>query len=120
MRLAEDEDVFVGDDPQREPVGAGLADLVQLEERRAGDQPVLAQPDQEGGVAFIEHQAGRLGHLGELAGEVDELVAVAVGPGGQDQQSVGGQQVLAVGQDLLEGLEQGGWLTRPRLAGSAE
>jgi hypothetical protein len=40
--LAEDEDVFVGDDPQREPVGAGLADLVQLEERRAGDQPVLA------------------------------------------------------------------------------
>jgi hypothetical protein len=31
-----------------------------------------------------------------------------VGPGGQDQQSVGGQQVLAAGQDLLEGLEQGG------------
>jgi hypothetical protein len=105
---AEYEDFFVGDDPQREPVGAGLADLVQLEERGAGHQPVLAQPDQEGGVAFIQQQAGRLGHLGELSGEVDEVVAVAVGAGGQDQQPVGSQQVLAAGQDLLEGLEQGG------------
>jgi hypothetical protein len=97
----------VGDDPQRQPVGAGLADLVQLEERRAGHQPVLAQPDQEGSVAFIQHQPGRLGHPGELAGEIDKVVAVAVGPGGQDQQPVGSQQVLTAGQDLLEGLEQG-------------
>jgi hypothetical protein len=40
--LAEYEDVFVGDDPQWEPVGAGLADLVQLKEGRTGHQPVLA------------------------------------------------------------------------------
>jgi len=42
VRLAEYEDVFVGDDPQRESVGAGLADLVQLEEGGSGDEPVLA------------------------------------------------------------------------------
>ena len=35
---------------------------------------------------------------------------MAAGPGGHDQQSVGGQQVLAAGQDFLEGLEQGGWV----------
>ena len=34
--MAEDEDVFVGDDLQREPVGAGLADLVQLENEGRG------------------------------------------------------------------------------------
>ena len=42
---AEDEDVFVGDDPQGQPAGAGLADPVQLKERGARYQPVLAQPD---------------------------------------------------------------------------
>ena len=87
----------------RGPCGPGA-----VGRRRGWDQPVLAQPDQEGGVAFIQQQAGRLGYLGELAGEVDEVVAVAVGAGGQDQQPIEGQQVLAAGQDLLEGLEQGG------------
>ena len=110
----------MGDDPQREPVGAGLADLVQLEERWSRDQPVLAQPDQEGGVAFIEHQAGRLGHLGELAGEVDDVVAVAAGPGGQDQQPVGASRCWQLARICWRVLSRVGWLTRPRLAGSAE
>jgi hypothetical protein len=43
---AEDEDVLVGDNPQRQPPGSGLADPVQLEERRSGHQPVAAEADQ--------------------------------------------------------------------------
>ena len=85
----------MGDDPQWEPAGAGLADPVQLEERGAGDQPVLAQPDQEGGVALIWHQPGRRSDLGELAGQVDQPLAMPVRPSGQHQQPIGAQQDVA-------------------------
>jgi hypothetical protein len=39
---AKDEDVFVGDDPDGEPAGPGFADLIELEEGGAGNQPVMA------------------------------------------------------------------------------
>jgi hypothetical protein len=102
----------VGDDPQRQPAGAGLADPVQLEERGAGDQPVLAQPDQQGGIAFIQHQPGRLGHLGEPPGQIDQVVVVAVGAGGQYQQPAGSEELLAAEQDLLDGVQQR-WVADP-------
>jgi len=99
----------VGDDPQRHPAGAGLADPVQLEKRGPGDQPVMAQPDQQSGVAFIQDQPGGLGHLSELSRQVDEVVVVAVGAGGQHQQPPGPQQLLAAEEDVPEGIQQG-WL----------
>jgi hypothetical protein len=39
---AKDEDVFVSDDPDGEPAGPGFADLIELEEGGAGNQPVMA------------------------------------------------------------------------------
>jgi class 3 adenylate cyclase len=98
----------VGDDPDGEAAGAGFADPVELEEGGAGDQPILTEADQQGGVAFEQHQSGRLGHLGELAGQVNQPVMVAVGASGQYQHPAGPQQLLAAGQDLLQSLQQGG------------
>ena len=66
--MAKDEDVFVGDDPDGETAGAGFADPIQLEEGGAGHEPVLTQPDQQGSVAFVQHQPGCFGQVGELAG----------------------------------------------------
>jgi hypothetical protein len=119
-RSAEGEDVFVGDDPQREPAGAGLADPIQLKEGRAGDQPVLPQPDQQGGVPFVEHEADRLGHLGELPGKIDELVAVAIGRAVKTSSPPGASSCWQPARISWRAFRRVGWLTRPRLAGSAE
>jgi hypothetical protein len=51
----------VGDDPQRQPPRAGLADPVKLEERRSPDQPVAVEADQQRHIAFKRHQAGGFG-----------------------------------------------------------
>ena len=85
-----------------------------------GTSRSLAQPDQQRGVAFIQHQPGGLGDLGELAGQIDQPLVVPVGPGGQHQQPTGAQQRMAAGK-IPRGRPAGlGWLTRPRLPGSGE
>jgi hypothetical protein len=96
----------VGDDPQRQAPRAGLADPVQLEERGSRYQPIAAQPDQQRGVALVQHQPGGLGDLGELAGQVHQALAMPVGPSRQHHQPTRAQQRLAPGQDPTEGLQQ--------------
>ena len=68
----------MGDDPQWEPAGAGLTDPVQLEKRGAGDQAVLAQSDQQGGVLVLTARPYRHRELlVALPGQLTEVAEAA-------------------------------------------
>jgi hypothetical protein len=62
----------VGDDPQRDSAGAGLADPVELEERRPPNQPVSPQADQQSYVAFEGDRPGAFPGTDQGPGEVDQ------------------------------------------------
>ena len=85
---------------------AGLAEVVELEERRPGHQMAAAQPGEKGHAPGGRDQA-RAGPGGEHGGgQVDQLAVLAPGPGGDHGHPAGAQQHLAAGQDRREPGEQ--------------
>src|SRR5207247_2001058 len=104
----QDEDVFVGDDVDGHAAGAGLAGVVEGEERGAGDQPLVAQPGQQRHGPLDQHEAGLLGGGFERAGEVDQDAAAPPGAGGEHHQPAGAQRPCGGGEDLDHPIEQGG------------
>ena len=88
------------DDPQRQAGGAGLADPVELEERRPPDQPVTTEPDQQRYVSFEGHQASLLASADQGAGEVDHQPAPPRWPDGQHHHPAGAEQDPAGAKDL--------------------
>jgi hypothetical protein len=85
---------------------AGFADVVELEERRAGDQLAAAQPGQQGDAPRGRDQARGLPGREHGGGQVDELAVVTPGPGGDHGQPAGAQQRRAAFEDLGEPGEQ--------------
>ena len=78
-RSAEDQDVLVDDEVPRLAAGAGLADVVQLEERRARDQPLAPQAGEQGHAPLGRDQAGGRAGGEDRAGEVDQLALLPPG-----------------------------------------
>jgi hypothetical protein len=85
---------------------AGLAEIVELEERRAGDEPAAAQPGEQGHVPGRRDQA-RLGTGGQDGrGQVNQLAVLPPRAGGDHGEATRAQQDPAAGQDLGEPVEQ--------------
>ena len=103
---AEDEDVLVHDQVPGLAAGAGLAGVVELEERRAGYQLAAADPGEQGDAALDRDQAGGAAGLDDGAGEVGQLAVVAPGPGGDHGDTAGPQQRGAAGEDLGDAVGQ--------------
>ena len=98
--------VLVHDQVPGLAVAAGAAEVVELEERRPGDEPAAAQPGEQGDAPGDRDQA-RAGAGGDDGGgQVDQLAVLAPGPGGDHGQPAGAQQHRAAGQDLGEPGEQ--------------
>lgn len=85
---------------------AGLADVVELEERRAGDQLAAAQPGEQRDAPGGRDQPGGLPGGEDGGGQVDQLAVLAPGPGGDHGQPAGPQQHPAAFEDLGEPGEQ--------------
>src|ERR1019366_4278920 len=103
---AEDQDVLVDDQVPGLAAGAGLADVVELEERRAGDQPLAAEPGEQRDAPLGRDQPGGRAGGEDGAGQVDQLAALPPGPGGDHHGPAGAQQLFAAGEDLGEPGEQ--------------
>ena len=105
-RVAEDQHVLVHDQVPGLTLSPCPAEVVELEERRPGDEPAAAQPGEQGDAAGGRDQA-RAGAGGDDGGgQVDQLAVVAPGPGGDHRQPAGAQQHGAAGQDRGEPGEQ--------------
>ena len=99
---AEDQNVLVRDEMPGLAVAASAAEVVELEERRPGDEPAAAQPGEQGDAPGDRDQA-RAGAGGDNGGgQVDQLAVLAPGPGGDHGQPAGAQQHGAAGQDRGE------------------
>jgi hypothetical protein len=81
---------------------AGAAQVVELEERRPGDETAVAQPGDQRDAAGDRDQARAGAGRDDGGGQVDQLAAGAPGPGGDHGQAAGPQQDSAAGQDLGE------------------
>src|SRR5215470_17688448 len=108
---AQDEDVFVLDELEGSALGAGGADLLDLEEGAVRNQVAVADGGQERDAALYGFVAGAGGGGQGGGGEVDKLPAVAPGAGGDGEDAAGFEQGLAVAEDGGEsGQELGGGL----------
>src|SRR6202034_3131620 len=85
---------------------AGLAGVVELEERRPGDQVIVAEPGEQGDVPGGRDQPGPLPGRDHGGGQVHEFAALPPRPGGDDHDPAGPQQPSAAGEDLGEPGEQ--------------
>jgi hypothetical protein len=83
-RVAEDQHVLVHDQVPGLAAAAGLAEVVELEERGPGDQPAVAQPGEQGNVPGDRGQAGAGAGGEDGGGQVDEFPVLPPGPGGDD------------------------------------
>ena len=100
QRVAEDQHVLVHDQVPGLALGPCPAEVVELEERRPGDEPAAAQPGEQGDAPGDRDQA-RAGAGGDDGGgQVDQLAVLPPGPGGDHGQPAGAQQHGAAGQDL--------------------
>src|SRR5260370_37981611 len=87
-------------------VAAGAAEVVELEERRPGDEPAAAEPGEQGDAAGDRDQA-RAGAGGDDGGgQVDQLAVLPPGPGWDHGPPAGPQQHRAAGRELSEPREQ--------------
>src|ERR1035437_2629307 len=80
--LAEDEDVLMRDQVPGLALRAGLAGVVELEERGPGDQAAAVDPGEQRDAPVDGDQAGGGPGGQDRAGEVDQLAALPPGPGG--------------------------------------
>jgi hypothetical protein len=87
--------------------GAGFAGVVELEERRPGNEAVAVEPGQQGDAPLDRGEPGGATGGDDGAGQVDQLAAVPPGPGGDDGNPAGPQQGCAAGQDAGDAVEQG-------------
>jgi len=61
--------------------GAGFADLLELEERRPGDQTVIADGGEERDAPLERGEAGVDASRDDRGGQVDEFAVLAPWPG---------------------------------------
>ncbi len=87
--------------------GAGFADVVELEERRPGDQMLTVEPGEQGDAPLDGGQARGAAGGDHGAGQVDQLAAVAPRAGGDHHDPAGPQQRRAAGEDLGDPVQQG-------------
>src|ERR1019366_7852364 len=98
-RCAEYQDVLVNDEVPGLAGGGGFADVVELEEGRAGDQALAAEPGEQRDAPLGRDQAGARAGGEHGAGQVDQFAALPPGAGGGP---AGAQQRGASGEDLGE------------------
>ncbi len=95
--LLEHEDVLVGDQVHRDALAAGLADLLELEERRPGQQFAVADRGQQRDAPLQQDEPGGGAGADDRRGQVDEFAVFAPRPGGDDDDAAGAQQGVAAG-----------------------
>jgi hypothetical protein len=88
--------------------GAGLADLLQLEEARPGHQPPAPDGCQQRDAPFHRLQAGVDAGGDHSGGQVDQVPVLAPRPGGDHDGAAGAQQLSAALQDAGEAVDQSG------------
>ena len=105
-RGAENQDVLVDDQVPGLAAGAGLADVVELEERRARDELPATDPGQQRHAPLDRNETRGAAGLHDGAGEVDQLAPVPPGPGGDHGDAAGPQQYGAPREDLGDAVDQ--------------
>jgi hypothetical protein len=85
----ENVDQLVLDEPLRVAGLVGEAGVVELEERRPGDELAVADAGDEGDAAVDEGESGGVAGGGDHAGDVDQLASGAVGAGGDRDDAAG-------------------------------
>jgi hypothetical protein len=103
VRLAEDEDVFVGDQVERYSAAASVAGVLHLEERGAQDELAAAESGQECNVALGGDESGPLTGIQYGSGQVDQFPVVAPGPRDDHHGAAGAEDAAAFVQDAREG-----------------
>src|SRR5690606_11329567 len=98
----EDVDQFVLQQPLRVAVLVGEADVVELEERRSGDELAVADGGDEGDAPVDEGESGGVAGGDDHAGDVDQLASAAVGAGGDRRDPTRLEQRYAAGEDVGE------------------
>jgi hypothetical protein len=102
-------DVFVGDDGDGHAVGAGAAGGEEGKDAGPVDDLVVSDCGEEGSAAFDGFEAGGGGGGGgeDVAGEVDQVVAVVSDrAAGNDGNPAGAQGLGGGGDDLGEAVEE--------------
>ncbi len=88
----QDEDVFVADQVHRYALPAGFADLLELEERRPGNEPAVTDRGEQGGAPLEREEPGGDPGRNNRGRQVDELTVLAPGPRGDNGDTAGPQQ----------------------------
>ena len=99
--------------------GAGLADVVELEERRAGDQALAPQPGEQRHAPLGRDQAGVRPGGEDRAGQVDQLAVLPPGPGGDHHGPAGRSSALQPARIWVNPASRSSMPWLARLAGSS-
>src|SRR3954449_802717 len=95
--LAQNEDIFMGDDREGDSVRAGAAGGKEGEVAGAVDEVVVADGGEQGDAAFDGFEAGAGGGGEDVAGQVDEVVALSADGSDGDGDDAAGAQYLTAG-----------------------